>query len=71
MNETPLTGAGANRGGRPRRQVDEEQVNRLRAQGHSWREIACQLRLGCGTVYATLHPRRRREVIENHTADAP
>jgi len=57
MNETPLTGAGINRGGRPRRQVDVEQVKRLRAQGHSWREIARQLRLGYGTVYKAVQPR--------------
>jgi DNA invertase Pin-like site-specific DNA recombinase len=71
MNETPLTGAGINRGGRPRRQVDVEQVKRLRAQGHSWREIARQLRLGYGTVYEAVQPRTaRKEVIENCTAEA-
>ena len=58
-------------GGRPRRQVDVEQVKRLRAQGRSWREIARQLRLGYGTVYEAQHPRRtRKEVIENSTAEA-
>ena len=58
-------------GGRPRRQVDVEQVKRLRAQGHSWREIARQLRLGYGTVYEAVQPRTtRKEVIENCTAEA-
>jgi transposase len=46
-------------------------VKRLRAQGHSWREIARQLRLGYGTVYEAVQPRTtRKEVIENCTAEA-
>jgi DNA invertase Pin-like site-specific DNA recombinase len=74
MNPAELATKGADTkhpGGRPRRQVDVEQVKRLRAQGHSWREIARQLRLGYGTVYEAVQPRTtRKEVIENCTAEA-
>jgi DNA invertase Pin-like site-specific DNA recombinase len=37
--------------GRPRQTVDLSKVLELRAQGHSWRAISLQLRLGLGTVY--------------------
>jgi len=37
-------------GGRPRRNVDAEQVKAMRAAGFSFRQIARQLRLGYGTI---------------------
>lgn len=71
MTETPLAEAGVNRGGRPRRQVDVEQVKRLRAQGHSWREIACQLGLGYGTIHRAVRSTKSQpHVIQNPVAEA-
>ena len=37
--------------GRPRRTVDVDQINSLRASGHSWRSIAGTMKLSVGTVY--------------------
>ena len=37
--------------GRPKAAVDAAEIQRLRAQGLSWRAIARQLGLGLGTVY--------------------
>jgi DNA invertase Pin-like site-specific DNA recombinase len=38
--------------GRPTKSVDVDQINSLRASGHSWRSIASQMKLSVGTVYA-------------------
>ena len=38
--------------GRPRKEVDVDRIKSLRASGHSWRTIACQMKLSVGTVYA-------------------
>ena len=38
--------------GRPRKPVDVDRINLLRASGHSWRSIASQMKLSVGTVYA-------------------
>ena len=41
--------------GRPRQEVDCSRASELRAQGHSWRNIARDLGLGVATVYRALH----------------
>ena len=38
--------------GRPRKTVDVDRINSLRASGHSWRTIAGVMKLSVGTVYA-------------------
>ena len=38
--------------GRPRKTVDVDRINSLRASGHSWRTIAGAMKLSVGTVYA-------------------
>jgi DNA invertase Pin-like site-specific DNA recombinase len=38
--------------GRPRKAVDVDRINSLRAAGHSWRSIAAMMKLSVGTVYA-------------------
>ena len=38
--------------GRPTKYVDIDQINALRASGHSWRSIARTMKLSVGTVYA-------------------
>lgn len=38
--------------GRPRKTVDVDRINSLRASGHSWRSIAGVMKLSVGTVYA-------------------
>jgi DNA invertase Pin-like site-specific DNA recombinase len=38
--------------GRPRKTVDADRINSLRASGHSWRTIAGMMKLSVGTVYA-------------------
>jgi len=38
--------------GRPRKTVDVDRINSLRASGHSWRSIANEMKLSVGTVYA-------------------
>jgi DNA invertase Pin-like site-specific DNA recombinase len=38
--------------GRPRKAVDVDRINSLRASGHSWRWIANEMNLSVGTVYA-------------------
>lgn len=38
--------------GRPRKAVDVDRINSLRASGHSWRTIAGIMKLSVGTVYA-------------------
>jgi DNA invertase Pin-like site-specific DNA recombinase len=38
--------------GRPKKTVDVDQINSLRASGHSWRQIAAMMKLSVGTVYA-------------------
>jgi DNA invertase Pin-like site-specific DNA recombinase len=38
--------------GRPRKSVDVDRINSLRASGHSWRTIAGMMKLSVGTVYA-------------------
>lgn len=38
--------------GRPRKTVDVDRINSLRASGHSWRTIAGMMKLSVGTVYA-------------------
>jgi DNA invertase Pin-like site-specific DNA recombinase len=45
--------------GRPRADVDSNQVEALRASGSSWREIAEKLGVGLGTVHRTLKPRSK------------
>ena len=40
-----------NRGGRPRRVLDPNEIRRLMGEGLSIREIARRLRAGYGTVY--------------------
>jgi DNA invertase Pin-like site-specific DNA recombinase len=40
--------------GRPRQEVDSSKVLELRAQGLSWRDISRRLKLGVGTVYASI-----------------
>ena len=37
--------------GRPRKAVDVDRINSLRASGHSWRSIAGLMKLSVGTVY--------------------
>jgi DNA invertase Pin-like site-specific DNA recombinase len=37
--------------GRPRVSVDVRRVAALRAEGHGWKEIAAQLKVGVGTLY--------------------
>jgi DNA invertase Pin-like site-specific DNA recombinase len=51
--------------GRPRVVVDAAQVARLRAQGHSWPQIARELGLSVGTVYGTA-----RSLSKNLSASA-
>ena len=41
--------------GRPRVVVDRARIDRLRAEGHSWANIATQLGVGEGTVYRLAH----------------
>ena len=38
--------------GRPRKTVDVDQINSLRASGYSWRSIAKEMKLSVGTVFA-------------------
>ena len=38
--------------GRPRKSIDVDQINSLRASGQSWRSIAGMMKLSVGTVYA-------------------
>ena len=45
-------------GGRPRRiDVAPERLRQIRQQGTSYRQIARELGVGYGTIYAALHPR--------------
>ena len=45
--------------GRPRRDVDADEVAALRAQGATWREIAARLGVGIGTVHRVAQRRSR------------
>jgi DNA invertase Pin-like site-specific DNA recombinase len=45
--------------GRPRADVDQSQVEALRASGASWRDIAQKLGIGLGTVHRSLQPRSK------------
>ncbi|HEV2289905.1 MAG TPA: recombinase family protein [Candidatus Acidoferrales bacterium] len=38
--------------GRPRKAVDVDRINSLRASGHSWRSIAGLMKMSVGTVYS-------------------
>ena len=38
--------------GRPRKTVDVDRINSLRASGESWRSVASMMKLSVGTVYA-------------------
>ena len=54
--------------GRPRRPMDVEQLEELRAQGASWRAISKRLRVGVGTARAALQ-RRAKNLTENGGAN--
>lgn len=45
--------------GRPRADVDQSQIEALRASGASWREIAEKLGVGLGTVHRSTQPRSK------------
>jgi orotate phosphoribosyltransferase-like protein len=47
--------------GRPRRNVNPDRVEQLRAEGLSWREIADKLSVGLGTVHRA-YQRRSKSV---------
>ena len=51
------------RRGRPRVYVDLERAERLRASGHSCRQIARLLGLGYGTVWRAMRNTRQREIV--------
>jgi DNA invertase Pin-like site-specific DNA recombinase len=51
----PNARAKGKRLGRPRVSVDAARIARLRAQGRSWPQIARELGLAVGTVYAAAH----------------
>ena len=46
--------------GRPRVDIDASQVEKLRASGASWREIAEKLGVGLGTVHRFAQPRSKK-----------
>ena len=46
--------------GRPRKTVDIDSINSLRASGHSWRTIAGMMGLSVGTVYAAARSQRAK-----------
>jgi DNA invertase Pin-like site-specific DNA recombinase len=45
--------------GRPKKCVDVDRINALRASGHSWRTIAGMMKLSVGTVYAAAQSQQR------------
>jgi len=49
--------------GRPRKPVDAERVAGLRAQGASWRAVACALGVGVGTVRRGAQERSKNETV--------
>ena len=46
--------------GRPRKAVDVDRINSLRAAGNSWRSIASAMKLSVGTVYAAARSQHAR-----------
>jgi DNA invertase Pin-like site-specific DNA recombinase len=46
--------------GRPRKSVDVDRINLLRASGHSWRTIAGMMKLSVGTVYTAARSRHAK-----------
>jgi len=59
-----------NRGGRPRRALDPVEIERLKSEGLSLRQIARRLRAGYGTVYRMARgPRPDPELIQNPATD--
>jgi DNA invertase Pin-like site-specific DNA recombinase len=48
--------------GRPRKDVDVDHINSLRASGHSWRQIAEQMGLSVGKVYAAARIQRHESL---------
>jgi DNA invertase Pin-like site-specific DNA recombinase len=48
---TPNENLNRHRGGRPRKEVDREELKRLLKEGRSLREIARTMKRGYGSVY--------------------
>ncbi len=57
--------------GRPRRNVDSERIEELRASGLSLREIAAKLNVGYGTVRARLQSSERKTPCKSDEEIAP
>jgi DNA invertase Pin-like site-specific DNA recombinase len=60
---------GGNAIGRPRRVFDRAEVLRLRASGLSIEEIACQMRLGVGTVVRVLQVSSLNRIMRSDMLD--
>jgi len=49
--------------GRPRKPVDADKVAELRAQGASWRAVACAVGMGVGTVRRAAQEHSRKDSL--------
>ncbi|MGB6788953.1 MAG: recombinase family protein [Candidatus Acidiferrales bacterium] len=55
--------------GRPRMAVDTAQIERLRAQGRSWRAIAREMEVSIGTVYSAAQNRSKNQLRGETVSD--